>query len=260
MKNKWLVYLHSIRKEEIDIAFSTYNLKQFDNALELGAGDGYQSKMILKYCKKITCTELNSERLIINKIDNIKYKICDAEIIDSYFDKNQFDLVFSSNMFEHLPNPINALNGIKKILTKDGIAILIMPSPFWSICHIFLYYPVTLFNVIKRRLFNKKNIIKSKKKINTENNLKLKKIKRFSLLDLIKWPHPHGVSKSHFKELLYFKKKSWVNMYIDSGYEVIDIKKGPLTSGYGLNFNCLRNFFKAVGFTSEYIYYIKFNK
>ena len=260
MSTKWLDYLHFIRKQEIEISFSSFNSKQFRYGLELGAGDGYQSSMLINYCRNLVCTELNSERLKINNIKNIEYKICDAEIIDSYFDKNQFDLVFSSNMFEHLPNPQSALHGIKNILSKDGIVILIMPSPFWAFCHLFLYYPVKILNYIKRKIFIKKDLVSLKKKINTSNNLKLKDTKKSSFLNLIQWPKPHGISDNHYKEFLYFKKKSWIEMFNVCGYEIINVKKGPITSGYGLNLNYLRCFLRSIGLTSEYIYYLKLDE
>ena len=46
-------------------------------------------------------------------------------------------------------------------------------------------------------------------------------------------------------------------MFNDCGYETINIKKGPITSGYGLNLNFLRYVLKSMGLTSEYIYYLK---
>ena len=74
MSDTWKKYLHSIRREEIDIAFSSFREKEFQNGLELGAGEGYQSTMLINYCNKLICTELNdySTRLQENYFRNRK--------------------------------------------------------------------------------------------------------------------------------------------------------------------------------------------
>ena len=61
------------------------------------------------------------------------------------------------------------------------------------------------------------------------------------------------------REIINFNKQSWIKLFIKNGYRIIDIKKGPITSGYGLNFNRIRYFFRYIGLTSEHIYYIKVN-
>ena len=262
MSDTWKKYLHRVRREEIEIAFSSFRKKEFQNGLELGSGEGYQSTMLINYCNKLICTELNDDRLMRRNIVVVEYKICDAEKIEIYFDTMKFDLIFSSNMFEHLPNPDLALLGIKKILSKSGIVILIMPSSFWAICHLVLYYPVTILNTIRRKIFNRKDKIKmklEKNNVKKSNNLKAERIKRTFFLNFIRWPYPHGVSKSNFQEIINFNKQSWIKLFIKNGYRIIDIKKGPITSGYGLNFDSIRYFLQCIGLTSEHIYYIKVN-
>ena len=41
-------YAYIIHDDNFSVS---YDLKQFDYGLELGAGDGYQSTMIINYCK-----------------------------------------------------------------------------------------------------------------------------------------------------------------------------------------------------------------
>jgi SAM-dependent methyltransferase len=261
--NNWEEYLNDIRTQEINIVFKEFNEKQFKNGLELGAGNGFQSSMIINYCEQLVATDFNELRLLKSDISNIKYQICDAEKIETYFEKDKFDLVFSSNMFEHLPSPQKALIGLNKILKHDGLIILIMPSVFWKYCHMFLFYPVTITNIIRRKIF-KRNTIKKKSKKNHErierakgNNIKMETLKRNYFFDLIRWPKPHGVSKSNLEEFMKFRKSNWINLFEENGFSVVDVKRGPITSGYGLRFNRLRDILWNLGFTSEYIYYLK---
>lgn len=263
-KDSWDKYLSNIRVQEIEIAFKNLEPKGFDKGLELGAGNGFQSTLLIEYCNQLVSTELNEFRLIEKEIPDVEYKICDAEKIDTYFSNDQFDLVFSSNMFEHLPNPKDALHGIKKVLKDDGVVILLMPSVFWKFCHLFLFYPVKIFNTIRRKLFGKKTtkvqVEENTKKDDSntyDNNLKLERRKRNPFWDKILMPVPHGVAQSNIEEFTKFKKSTWVKMFKECGYKVVDIKRGPITSGYGLNLPTSRKLLWKLGFTSEYIYYLK---
>jgi 2-polyprenyl-3-methyl-5-hydroxy-6-metoxy-1,4-benzoquinol methylase len=134
IKAEWFSYIHKIRNKEPDITLKRCPQRSiFGTALEFGAGDGFQSEIISKYAKHLTATDLNLDRLRKSTTSDIEYKICDAEIIDTYFGSKQFDFVFSSNLLEHLPYPEKAIMGINKILKDDGVTIHIMPSPFWKL-------------------------------------------------------------------------------------------------------------------------------
>ena len=141
-------YKINFRLRELKIIFQNIPEKYFDSGLELGAGAGVQTASLFYYCKKLVATEYDKDRFnipdLISKNDQIVYKICDAEKINEYFSNNTFDLVFSSNMMEHLPNPRMAFNGINKILNKNGVCISTIPSVFMKILYIVFFYPTVL--------------------------------------------------------------------------------------------------------------------
>jgi ubiquinone/menaquinone biosynthesis C-methylase UbiE len=45
------------------------------------------------------------------------------------FDANSFDAITMSNVFEHVPNPIETLEEIKRILKPSGVLVSISPNP-----------------------------------------------------------------------------------------------------------------------------------
>jgi len=55
-----------------------------------------------------------------------------------------FDVILCSEVFEHLPNPVLALNEFQRLLKKDGI--LILTTPFCSLTHFAPYHFSTGFN------------------------------------------------------------------------------------------------------------------
>jgi ubiquinone/menaquinone biosynthesis C-methylase UbiE len=255
LKSDWHSHLHKIKKREVECIFSKCPEKLFQMGLELGAGDGFQSTLLTKYISKLISTDYNPYRLKRKSNKSIEYRICDAETINNIFNKKQFDIVFSSNLLEHVPHPQKVLKGTYEILKDNGITIHIVPSPFWKLCHLLLHIPnkciVALDLLINKR--NAINIEKNKKYPKLGNNPKTQKKRRIFFHRLL-MPEPHGVSTNNFKEFYAFSKLRWKREFEKANFELIRIIKGPVVSGYGFGLDFLRNILERFGFTSEYIY------
>jgi len=133
-----------VRKKEFQLLASSLSLR-VPTALELGAGDGGQSMVISQYCDILVCTELSEygNRLgafRARNIANCEYKYADATDL-SQFKNDTFDLVYSSNMLEHIPAWHIALAEATRVLSPDGLMIHIMPSRQWK----FWYWFVSVF-------------------------------------------------------------------------------------------------------------------
>lgn len=241
--------------------FRSFN---FRRGLELGAGDGFQSHILKEYVDELFCTELDQKRLIKTDED-IRYRICDAEKIGAHFPANYFDLVFSSNLFEHLPDPCSALKGIWTVQQNDGISIHIIPSSFSALIRIILWYPAKFKGVCQKLLKGEKLKYQAKTSGTeagapryVDNNLKVERRYKNNLSRLL-IPRPHGVSKNVLLEIFACRKKLWIKRIEENGFVVMDILKGPVCSGYGFGLNYVRNILEKIGFTSEYIYVFKKN-
>ncbi len=96
-----------------------------------------KSVTISKYCEGLVCTELSSDgspsigRFRVRDIPNVEYKLCDAQDL-SDFEDGSFDLVFSSNMLEHIPDLPRCLNECKRVLHPEGVMIHMLPSRSWK--------------------------------------------------------------------------------------------------------------------------------
>ncbi len=272
IKSEWTPYLHELRKRELEIVFQKCPRgKIFGSALELGAGDGFQSEILAEHTNYLISTDYNQERLRKNCTKDIEYRICDAEAIDLLFEERQFDFVFSSNLLEHLPHPETALKGIHKVLKDDGVTIHIMPNRFFGISRMLLFYP-NLFmtklsdlteadspgEFIRAKLFNMKNRAVENPETapveRTGNNLKTVFHKRYGYIRRLLWPTPHGISESNIKEFLAWKEKKWLKEFESAGFKVIKVAKGPVASGYGFGFDSLRTFLENIRMSSENIY------
>lgn len=128
-----------VRRREAEIAFSMFSEVRFHLALELGAGDGGQSATISKYCDKLVCTEKDErshawlgQTILQREMRNVEYKLSDAQDLSQFAD-SAFDLVFSSNMLEHIPDVDRCLTECRRVLRDDGLMLHTMPSRCWKV-------------------------------------------------------------------------------------------------------------------------------
>jgi SAM-dependent methyltransferase len=128
-----------VRRREAEIAFRLFPQARFPRALELGAGDGGQSLTIANYCDKLICTDMDGQShawlgqtLLERKRDNVEYALCDAQDLSRFQDES-FDLIFSSNMLEHIPDVDRCLRECRRVLKDNGLMLHAMPSRWWKV-------------------------------------------------------------------------------------------------------------------------------
>ncbi len=265
IKPDWFQWLHGYRTRELTLIFGRCPDGLFGTGLELGAGDGFQSGLLLKYVRRLTATDINPTILRLPPREGLDYQVLDAEEVADHFPQGSFDLVFSSNLLEHLPAPERALAGIGQVLKDDGVTIHVVPSPFWKLCELLLYFPNHVIVLLEQVLVRGGDQVLAGKvrrhmpgkaggalPQEPDNNPKSRKRPHGFLY---RWfiPETHGVSLGHLEEFRAFRKSRWVAEFRKAGFRVW-VKKGPVASGYGFGLDTLRHWLERLGFTSEYIY------
>lgn len=131
-----------VRRREAEIIFSLVSGRQFRRGLELGAGDGGQSVIISNYCDELICTDIDEtshswlgQSILERKLCNVNYTICDAQDLSKFSDST-FDLIFSSNMLEHVPDVRKCLLECSRVLKHDGLMLHTMPNKWWKISNV----------------------------------------------------------------------------------------------------------------------------
>ncbi len=256
IKADWQSYLHKLRQEEADILFRNCPKLIFNDALELGAGDGFLSQILAKYAKNLLCTEINEKRLCQFDLPNIRYQILDAEKIDETLDGQKFDFIFSSNLLEHLPDVNKSLNGMYRILTDDGVAIHVLPNRTWKTSTTLCYIPNRIIMTIDKffagKLFKRKpghEFGQTSKKKYGGNNQKTGRKKQSRLTKLF-LPAIHGISSNTLQEFYVFGSNPWIRRFQNAGFDIVTIYKMPFNSGYGFGFKSIRRLMERLGLSS----------
>ena len=124
---KKLSYLHKLRLSELnEIKKYLPNKKRL---LEIGAGTGFQAKILESWGFEVKAVDINISNYRNNKLFDIK--VYDG--VNLPFDNSQFSIIFSSNVFEHIKDINNILNEISRVSKKNATIILLMPSSSWRI-------------------------------------------------------------------------------------------------------------------------------
>ena len=234
----------------------------FDSALELGAGDGFQAPFIKRYAKELLSTDINEGYIHQRPIEGIRYAACDADHLSdspiSLQHRQAFDLIFSSNLLEHLRAPGQALIDMRDLLKDDGIMIHVMPNAFWKTTSLLLYHLHILSSAYEQlihRLGLPHHPFRWQRVASTEFVNNPHQEKR-GLWRRLLAPLPHGEYPSNWSELRAYRKRRWLREFDQSGWDIIAVRPGVVSSGYGFGWNTLRSLLRAWGISSEYAYIV----
>ncbi len=132
-------YINNLRHEEmcrvLDLCSQEFRGKDI---LELGSGTGVQLLMLKQIGKSASGLELSGSQYL-------RHKVCDD--IREYDGKTipnadaSVDVVFSSNVVEHVNDQLQLHTEIQRVLRPGGKAIHVVPSRMWRIVTSIIHYP-----------------------------------------------------------------------------------------------------------------------
>jgi SAM-dependent methyltransferase len=117
--------LEATRRHELDIVLNL--LPDSGRVLEIGAGAGWQAKYLANRGYIVSAIDLPSSNYLENRI----WPVIDYDGSKIPFDGNTFDVIFSSNVLEHIPNVYAFQEEIHRVLKQDGRVVHVLPSSGW---------------------------------------------------------------------------------------------------------------------------------
>jgi len=244
----WKAFL---RKFEIDKILDGFAKEHFDRALELGCGDGRHSKYLASYCKKLFALEYNESRLAVNSDGKTAFVVGDAQDLWRFGD-SEMDLIFSSNLIEHLPQLARCLAECRRVTKPEGLIIHTVPNRTWKFFHLLLYYPFGIKVAFWRLVSPDKSAsliesVSSKTAIDSS----LRPLGATHSLKKNLLPKVHGIGKSHFSEFRNWGEKHWINIFENNGLKVVKIVRLPFYFGWDYNFRIVLRLGNYLGLSSS---------
>ena len=182
--------------------------------LEVGSGFGWQSNYLHKLGSDVKAVDIASsveDGLQSSNYNLSKYKVFDDLIVDDKenennetkiefpvekydginlpYEKDTFDIVYSSNVLTHVENLDSLLNDMKRVLKKDGILIHGCTSSYWC-------FWTLITGLIKRWYID---------------------------------PRSHSlISNNVFSEIINSREKFWKKYFYTNGLEIINVINAKL--------------------------------
>ena len=233
------------RAKEVEAVFSGVPPDTFDEVLELGAGDGFQGPLLAGYARKVVCTDLNADRLVGSPHERVVYDVCDAEELP--YETGRFQLVYSSNLLEHLAQPQRALSEMRRVLRDDGVMVHVVPNRVWKLLHLALFYPSRLVSIAELLLSPERRSTLGKVE-GAGNNLSGR---RPGFVERNLWPPVHGEYPSHLVEFLCMGASHWRRVFATAGLTLVGrIDRLPAHSPYRFGLEAPRRSLETLGVSS----------
>jgi SAM-dependent methyltransferase len=120
-----------MRKRNRDLIDRFDHLQKYTNGnkkrfLDIGSGEGYSLIKANKYGWEVFGIDISDLRIQEAKQKNINFVLSD--LISAKFPDNYFDCIYMDSVLEHVPNPIQMLNEIKRILNVGGCVYIGVPN------------------------------------------------------------------------------------------------------------------------------------
>lgn len=216
-------YLETLRRAELDLVKPYF--KPGLRVLELGGGSGYQASVISSWGCEVLSIDIPQR----SASQKYYYPVQDYDGQNIPFDSIDFDIVFSSNVLEHIPALPPILAEIGRVLKPRGFAIHILPSSAWR-----FWASIAHYIYILKRLLGQQHSIPG---MATTPSVQ-EKLEQNGLAYVIKrilLAGSHGEYPSAFSELYYFSKYRWFKVFQENGFDVVSVSGNKLLySGYGL--------------------------
>ena len=249
MSHADVTYTENVRRVELELIAD--ELKTTDHVLEIGGGSGYQAAAISGYVEN--CVSID---VALHPEPRFPVLLYDGVTIP--FGDSTFDVIFSSNVLEHVKNLDALLDECARVLKPGGAMYHIVPSPLWRVWTSLTYYPA-LPKVVLGNLRNLQSADASlnepltpgqkrptPKSTNSDggratSRTALSVLKRFKL----KWIRSILLSPRHvergneFTEAFYFRAAWWRTLFERNGWKVAEEQPGRLYYSGNILFGAL---------------------
>lgn len=118
-------FLHVIR--EFEYSEVLRRIPAHAHVLEIGGGTGYQAKRLTQDGFKVASIDLPNS----NYADQLEFPVQPFDGRNIPFPDRSFDVVYSSNVLEHVTDLPKLQSEIKRVLKPGGNCIHLMPSGAW---------------------------------------------------------------------------------------------------------------------------------
>ena len=222
--------------------------------LELGAGDGVQTAALRELFSQVVPIDIAPSGQVPGMVMANASKL---PFVDGYF-----DLVFSSNVLEHVSQLEESLNEMKRVLAPNGIMIHSMPTTTWKAVQIIARPVASMIKMINK--ITPGSIDQTQRSGDTDHILdpSTTSTVKLGVSKIIGQfiPTIHGTSNNHIQEFFRFRTRWWMKKFGESGLRCYRLSPLFFHSPYAMlpyKFLYLRERLAVVGLASVRVFWLR---
>jgi SAM-dependent methyltransferase len=186
--------------------------------LELGAGTGWQARELNRRGFEVEAVDIPDGHYTRARI----WPVRDYDGRRLPFPDDTFDVVFSSNVLEHVEGLSEHLVEQRRVLKEGGWMIHVVPSASWRLWTSLTYYP----NALRRKLGGRHPTPEA---LAAHEAPRAPARRAFEKL----WAPAHGTAKSPLDEFSQFRRRHWLRVFANLGFHDVAYRRaGVFYSGH----------------------------
>lgn len=228
-----LEFLESLRSAELDIVLAEVAAGDRDSfdILEIGAGSGWQARRIAARGHRVEAIDLADSPYAATRV----WPVVDYDGDRIPFGDAHFDVVFSSNVLEHIPHVKAFQREIRRVLKPHGVAVHVLPSAawrFWTNLSHYLFVAKMALGLGLRKLALQPSAGPGEA---NELDHRLRQKSRTEIICKTLLPHRHGELGNALTEIYFFSRWRWTPFFRATGWVVRKRLSNRLFyTGYGV--------------------------
>ncbi|PYR99043.1 MAG: hypothetical protein DMG15_04965 [Acidobacteria bacterium] len=226
-----LAYPHELREYELQVVVACLRKQGISpsntSLLEIGAGTGAQARELERLGLRVSAIDVADSNYAAARV----WPVLDYDGRHIPFPDRHFDVVFSSNVLEHIPHMREFQREIQRVLKDDGIAVHVLPSAAWRFWTTLSYYPHVL-----RKLSHARTAYAAVERrwTSAQGAARWKRVARTFL------PPRHGERGNWLTEQWYFSRTHWIRFFREAGWNIIAAQSsGLFYTGNSIAARCL---------------------
>ncbi|WP_312910779.1 class I SAM-dependent methyltransferase [Stutzerimonas nitrititolerans] len=215
-----LTFLDAVRAYELDTAIKYFPARVGQGVscrlLEVGAGTGAQARRLSELGYAVSALEIkDSSYRNVRCFDIVEYDGVNIPLPDQ-----SHDVVFSSNVLEHVVHLDEVLKETYRVLSDDGVCVHLVPTPSCRAWSLLAHY-AWLARRIVRKLLTVRPIA-----VDSEDVPRMPTSAGAWLSTL--FPPRHGERGNTVTEIYYYSHSFWCRKFEENGFHVVRIDSNDL--------------------------------
>ena len=216
MNDSLAPWLHDLRAVEVELLLARYRSSIVDKRLlEIGSGTGFQLRELRKHCRQCIGVDLQSSVALTSRVADVL--VYDGRNLP--FRDASFDVVYSSNVLEHVDDLFDLLSECRRVLRPGGRAIHVVPSHWWKIWTLLTHWPAGSMRALQRFgafAHHTRSVARSGPSSCTDSVTRAFNFANFA------FPPRHGERGNRITEFYYFHPAWWRREFSEAGWRILD--------------------------------------